>query len=58
MSNVNSGRSAHGTAGAALEAYGVGKKHRRGWALKDCFFRLPAGRICGLVGPNGAERHP
>ncbi|MFK4099317.1 ABC transporter ATP-binding protein [Streptomyces sp. NPDC019531] len=39
-----------------MEAYGVGKKHRRGWALKDCSFRLPAGRICGLVGPNGAGK--
>ncbi|MEU3862549.1 ABC transporter ATP-binding protein [Streptomyces sp. NPDC028722] len=39
-----------------MEAYGVGKKHRRGWALRDCSFRLPAGRICGLVGPNGAGK--
>ncbi|MCI3274927.1 ABC transporter ATP-binding protein [Streptomyces cylindrosporus] len=39
-----------------MEAYGVGKKYRRGWALKDCSFRLPAGRICGLVGPNGAGK--
>jgi ABC-2 type transport system ATP-binding protein len=39
---------------AAIEAYGLGRKYRRGWALRDCSFRLPAGRICGLVGPNGA----
>jgi ABC-2 type transport system ATP-binding protein len=42
--------------GSAIEAYGVGKKYRRGWALRDCSFRLPAGRICGLVGPNGAGK--
>ncbi|OEU87477.1 ABC transporter ATP-binding protein [Streptomyces abyssalis] len=40
----------------AIEAYGLGKRFRRGWALKDCSFRLPAGRICGLVGPNGAGK--
>ncbi|MFC8593335.1 ABC transporter ATP-binding protein [Streptomyces atroolivaceus] len=40
----------------ALEAYGLGKRYRRGWALRDCSFRLPAGRICGLVGPNGAGK--
>ncbi|MEV7344176.1 ABC transporter ATP-binding protein [Streptomyces sp. NPDC093544] len=43
-------------AASAIEAYGVGKKYRRGWALRDCSFRLPAGRICGLVGPNGAGK--
>ena len=41
---------------SAIEAYGLGKRYRRGWALKDCSFRLPAGRICGLVGPNGAGK--
>ncbi|GAB2947249.1 ABC transporter ATP-binding protein [Streptomyces pseudoechinosporeus] len=41
---------------SAMEAYGVGRKYRRGWALRDCSFRLPAGRICGLVGPNGAGK--
>lgn len=41
---------------SAIEAFGVGKKYRRGWALQDCSFRLPAGRICGLVGPNGAGK--
>ncbi|WP_189930960.1 ABC transporter ATP-binding protein [Streptomyces sulfonofaciens] len=41
---------------SAIEAYGVGRRYRRGWALRDCSFRLPAGRICGLVGPNGAGK--
>ncbi|MEU5053492.1 ABC transporter ATP-binding protein [Streptomyces sp. NPDC021096] len=40
----------------ALEAVGLGVKHRRGWALRDCSFRLPAGRVCALVGPNGAGK--
>ncbi|MDQ1005613.1 ABC-2 type transport system ATP-binding protein [Streptomyces sp. V4I23] len=41
---------------SAIEAYGLGKRYRRGWALEDCSFRLPAGRVCGLVGPNGAGK--
>ncbi|UNO41551.1 ABC transporter ATP-binding protein [Streptomyces sp. MST-110588] len=40
----------------AVEAYGLGKKYRRGWALRDCSFRLPAGHVCALVGPNGAGK--
>ncbi|MFI9275816.1 ATP-binding cassette domain-containing protein [Kitasatospora sp. NPDC052896] len=40
----------------AVAAYGLGKHYRRGWALRDCGFRLPAGRICALVGPNGAGK--
>lgn len=40
----------------ALEATGLGKKYRRGWALKDCSFRIPAGRVAALVGPNGAGK--
>ncbi|MCB5907656.1 ABC transporter ATP-binding protein [Streptomyces pinistramenti] len=40
----------------AIEAEGLGKKYRRGWALRDCSFRLGAGHICALVGPNGAGK--
>ncbi|MCX4906772.1 ABC transporter ATP-binding protein [Streptomyces sp. NBC_00878] len=44
--------------GTALAAVGLGKRYwrRRGPALRDCSFRLPAGRICALVGPNGAGK--
>ncbi|MFE6666881.1 ABC transporter ATP-binding protein [Streptomyces sp. NPDC057697] len=45
--------------GVAIEATGLGVKYRNregGWALRDCSFRLPAGRVCALVGPNGAGK--
>ncbi|MGW3078247.1 ABC transporter ATP-binding protein [Kitasatospora sp. NPDC001132] len=41
---------------AALEATGLGRKYRGGWALRDCDVTVPAGRICGVVGPNGAGK--
>ncbi|WP_435854294.1 ABC transporter ATP-binding protein [Streptomyces subrutilus] len=44
------------TARWALEAEGLGKKYRRGWALWDCTFRVPVGRVAALVGPNGAGK--
>jgi ABC-2 type transport system ATP-binding protein len=40
----------------ALEASGLGRRYRRGWALRDCSFALPAGRVSALVGPNGAGK--
>ncbi|MEU8869745.1 ABC transporter ATP-binding protein [Streptomyces javensis] len=43
-------------AAGALEASGLGRTYRRGWALRDVAFHLPAGRICALVGPNGSGK--
>lgn len=40
----------------ALTASGLGRRYRRGWALRDCGFALPVGRIAALVGPNGAGK--
>ena len=40
----------------ALEAIGIGKRYRRGWALQDCSFSLPAETVVALVGPNGAGK--
>ncbi len=40
----------------AVEVRDLGKRYRRGWALRECSFRLPAGRICAVVGPNGAGK--
>ncbi|MGW0824859.1 ABC transporter ATP-binding protein [Streptomyces sp. NPDC002845] len=42
----------------AIEAAALGKRfgRRGGWALRECAFRLPAGRICAVVGPNGAGK--
>ncbi|MGV9556601.1 ABC transporter ATP-binding protein [Streptomyces sp. NPDC003522] len=42
----------------AMAAAALGKRFgRRGsWALRDCAFRLPAGRVCAVVGPNGAGK--
>ncbi|MFF0202360.1 ABC transporter ATP-binding protein [Streptomyces sp. NPDC005017] len=44
--------------GTAIEAAGLGRGfgRRARPALRDCAFRLPAGRICALVGPNGAGK--
>ncbi|MFI8088225.1 ABC transporter ATP-binding protein [Streptomyces sp. NPDC086080] len=42
----------------AIEADALGKRfgRRATWALRDCSFRLPAGRVCAVVGPNGAGK--
>ncbi|MFE7194367.1 ABC transporter ATP-binding protein [Kitasatospora sp. NPDC057541] len=40
----------------ALSAVGLGKRYKRGWALHDLSFTVPAGRIAALVGPNGAGK--
>ncbi|MFH8842761.1 ATP-binding cassette domain-containing protein [Streptomyces sp. NPDC017868] len=42
-----------------IEAEGLGMRYRRrggGWALKDCTFTLPPGRVAAVVGPNGAGK--
>ena len=44
------------TANHALEAEGLGRRYGRTWALRDCSFQLPAGRVAALVGPNGAGK--
>ncbi|MFI1969659.1 ATP-binding cassette domain-containing protein [Streptomyces cinnamoneus] len=43
-------------ADAALSATGLGRRFGGGWALRDCAFTLPRGRITALVGPNGAGK--
>ncbi|MCP2170025.1 ABC-2 type transport system ATP-binding protein [Goodfellowiella coeruleoviolacea] len=40
----------------ALAAAELGKRYKRGWALRGCGFELPAGRVAALVGPNGAGK--
>jgi ABC-2 type transport system ATP-binding protein len=39
-----------------LEARALGKRFRRGWAVRDCSLTLPEGAIVGLAGPNGAGK--
>lgn len=41
---------------AAIAAIELGKRYRRGWALRGCSFELPLGRVSALVGPNGAGK--
>jgi ABC-type multidrug transport system ATPase subunit len=39
-----------------LETERLGKRYGRTWALQECSFHLPAGRVAALVGPNGAGK--
>jgi ABC-2 type transport system ATP-binding protein len=40
----------------AVEARSLGCRFGDLWALRDCTFELPAGRIAAVVGPNGAGK--
>jgi ABC-2 type transport system ATP-binding protein len=44
------------SAGAVIEADGLGKRYGRKWALTDCSLEVPSGHVVGLVGPNGAGK--
>nr|WP_042187631.1 ABC transporter ATP-binding protein [Kibdelosporangium sp. MJ126-NF4]CEL18234.1 Methionine ABC transporter ATP-binding protein [Kibdelosporangium sp. MJ126-NF4]CTQ90535.1 Methionine ABC transporter ATP-binding protein [Kibdelosporangium sp. MJ126-NF4] len=39
-----------------LTATAVGKRYRTRWAVRDCSFAIPAGKVVALVGPNGAGK--
>ena len=41
---------------AVLEAVGVGKRHRRRWALRDCTLAIPEHTVVGLTGPNSSGK--
>jgi ABC-2 type transport system ATP-binding protein len=40
----------------AIEASGLGRRYRRGWALRDCSLSIPENRVVALVGSNGAGK--
>ena len=39
-----------------LTATAVGKRYRARWAVRDCDFTVPEGKVVALVGPNGAGK--
>ncbi|MEU0885404.1 ABC transporter ATP-binding protein [Lentzea sp. NPDC005914] len=39
-----------------LTATAVGKRFRTRWAVRDCDFAIPEGKVVALVGPNGAGK--
>ncbi|GGP70216.1 ABC transporter ATP-binding protein [Saccharothrix coeruleofusca] len=43
-------------AATAVRAQALGKRYKDKWALRDCTFELPAGRVAALVGANGAGK--
>jgi ABC-2 type transport system ATP-binding protein len=40
----------------AIETLGLGRRFGRTWALRDCWLRLPEGRVIAVVGRNGAGK--
>jgi ABC-2 type transport system ATP-binding protein len=54
---VSVGENSAGEVGEVLRARGLGKKFgRTGWALRDCTFAVPRGRLTALLGANGAGK--
>ncbi|WP_184675387.1 ABC transporter ATP-binding protein [Saccharothrix violaceirubra] len=41
---------------SAVRARDLGKRYRAKWALRECTFDLPKGRVAALVGANGAGK--
>ncbi|MFC3895883.1 ATP-binding cassette domain-containing protein [Lentzea rhizosphaerae] len=39
-----------------LTATALGKRYRARWAVRDCDFTVPEGKVVALVGPNGAGK--
>ncbi|MFD5826165.1 ATP-binding cassette domain-containing protein [Lentzea sp. NPDC060358] len=39
-----------------LTATAAGKRYRSRWAVRDCSFSVPEGKVVALVGPNGAGK--
>lgn len=39
-----------------LTANALGKRYRTRWAVRDCSFVIPEGKVVALVGPNGAGK--
>lgn len=39
-----------------LTATALGKRYRARWAVRDCDFAVPEGKVVALIGPNGAGK--